>query len=53
MCVHKKNGYTFIKCNRFIFLVDNSIEISNISLNPRDFELTIQLIEIIHYNCNL
>ena len=34
-------------------VVDNSFEISNISLTPSDFELTIQLIEIIHYYCNL
>ena len=36
-----------LEYNRFIVLVDNSFEISNISLIPRDFELTIQGVKFI------
>ena len=38
--------------NRFIVLVDNSLEISNISLTPRDFELAIKMIKLIVENEN-
>ena len=38
-----KRSFNFLK--DLILIVDNSIEISNLSFTPRDFELTIYLIK--------
>ena len=50
--ISKKTVTLYKSITVLLFLVDNSLEISNISLTPRDFELAIKMIKLIVENEN-
>ena len=50
--ISKKTVKLYKSITVLLFLVDNSLEISNISLTPRDFELAIKMIKLIVENEN-